>query len=129
LIIDGTALLRIVLENPFLGRKYPQEGEALAVLDTGYEGFLAVPASIYRTLGLNELSQIHGEIILPSGEVIPTRLTYCVVEVVEAGTRLDGLVETFEELDEIVAGQELLSNLRVTLDYCRGYICVESCEP
>jgi|GEM_PF-5230100 len=32
--------LGISIENPFNGRIYPEDGRILAVMDTGYEGFL-----------------------------------------------------------------------------------------
>ncbi len=122
MIIDTTIFLRIVLENPLLGERYPSEGEVLAVLDTGYEGFLAVPWEVFDALKLGELMVGKGELILPNKQVITTRTAYAAARIVDAKVLVEGLIETFNELDEIVAGQEFLSALHLVIDYCRKHV-------
>jgi len=128
LILDSNIFLRVVLENPLLGERYPREGDVLVLVDTGYEGFMAVPEDVFKALRLGELVTEEGEIVLPNKQVVATRATYAAVKVVEAGVVVEGLFETFEELDELVAGQELLSSLRLAIDYCRGRVEVAACK-
>ena len=128
LILDSNIFLRAVLENPLLGERYPREGDVLVLVDTGYEGFMAVPEDVFKALRLGELVTEEGEIVLPNKQVVATRATYAAVKVVEAGVVVEGLFETFEELDELVAGQELLSSLRLVIDYCRGRVEVAACK-
>ena len=128
MILDSNIFLRAVLENPLLGERYPREGDVLVLVDTGYEGFMAVPEDVFKALRLGELVTEEGEIVLPNKQVVATRATYAAVKVVEAGVVVEGLFETFEELDELVAGQELLSSLRLVIDYCRGRVEVAACK-
>ena len=128
MILDSNIFLRVVLENPLLGERYPREGDVLVLVDTGYEGFMAVPEDVFKALRLGELVTEEGEIVLPNKQVVATRATYAAVKVVEAGVVVEGLFETFEELDELVAGQELLSSLRLVIDYCRGRVEVAACK-
>ena len=128
MILDSNIFLRVVLENPLLGERYPREGDVLVLVDTGYEGFMAVPEDVFKALRLGELVTEEGEIVLPNKQVVATRATYAAVKVVEAGVVVEGLFETFEELDELVAGQELLSSLRLAIDYCRGRVEVAACK-
>lgn len=128
MIIDGAPLLRIIIENPLLDAKYPQEGEILAIVDTGYEGFLAVPPDIYSALKFDQLIQQHGEIILPNGQVIRTNTAYGTIYMEQAQIKLDGLIETFPQLDEIILGQQALTNLNITLNYCQKHITIKPCQ-
>jgi len=128
LIADSTLFLRVVLENPLLGERYPREGDVLAVLDTGYEGFLAVPREVFDSLKLGELITERGELVLPNKQVVTTHAAYAAARIIDAGVLVEGLVETFEGLDEIVAGQDILSSLRLVIDYCRGYVDVAPCR-
>lgn len=51
-LLGLTPTLRVVLRNPLLGKRYPEGGEALAVVDTGYEGFIALPWEVFSALSL-----------------------------------------------------------------------------
>lgn len=128
MIIDATPFLRIRIENPLLNAKYPQEGEVLAIVDTGYEGFLAVPPDVYSALKLDQLIQQHGEIILPDGRVIQTNMAYGTIHVAQAKIKLDGPIETFPQLDEIILGQQALTNLNINLNYCQKHITIKPCQ-
>ncbi|PNV77825.1 MAG: clan AA aspartic protease, partial [Thermoproteota archaeon] len=37
-----TPVVGIAVRNPFADRRYLEEGKILAVIDTGYEGFLLI---------------------------------------------------------------------------------------
>ena len=41
--LDGTPALEIIIRNPIADKSFPSEGEVIAILDTGFEGFLLIP--------------------------------------------------------------------------------------
>jgi len=119
-ITDSVPRIYIAIENPLLGKRYPSHGLVQAIIDTAYEGFLAVPDSVFTELGLHELVARRFSLIMPTGAAIEAFAAYATIRV---GNRaVDGLVETFYGLDEIVAGAELLSKLRVIIDYNKGAV-------
>ena len=128
MIVDSSAYLDVIIENPFFNTRYPEEGGVMALIDTGYEGFMAVPVDIFKKLGLHELYTYRLKIVLPTGDVIESEAAYATVHVVAAKTSVDGLIETFKNLREILIGQELLSNFRLVLDFCRGSASVDTCR-
>jgi len=128
LILDSNAFISTRIENPFFKIVYPEEGDVLALIDTGYEGFLAVPPDIYRLLKLDELQQHSLRIILPNGETLESKGVYATVRITDTNASIDGLIETFDDLKEVIAGQELISNFKLVLDYCRKTVEVRKCN-
>ncbi len=128
MIIDSNAYLNVIIENPFFNTRYPSEGEVLALIDTGYEGFMAVPVDIFKKLRLDELQMYRLKIVLPTGDIIESKAAYATVHVATVKKSLDGLIETFKNLKEIIVGHELLSNFSINLDYCRGFVGISVCR-
>lgn len=126
--INLTPCLQIVLENVFLRRTYPYEGTLTAVVDTGYEGFLSVPISIFDELGLNLLGGDTRRMALANGTLSDTKGSHATIHVPHLSLKMDGFVETFRGLDEIVIGVEALSRMKATLDYCTGRLRMEKCR-
>ena len=54
-LTNKSALIPIKLSNPFLETEYPFDGLVMAVLDTGFTGFLLVPSHVFNSLKLDEL--------------------------------------------------------------------------
>ena len=125
--LELTPCARIVLENVFLRKSYPAEGSVNAVIDTGYEGFVCVPDSIFEKLELDRLQYEKRKIALADGTVSIARGFRASVRIPHLSMKLDGFVETFPGLDEIVIGTEALSRMRVTLDYCTRRVRMERC--
>jgi len=126
-LLNLTPTLRIVIENPLLGKSYPATGELVAVVDTGYEGFLAVPREVFTSLSLDELQQEKRTLILANGTALSSEGAYCTLRVPAVPLKADGLVETYEGLKEVLLGVEALSSSKVLLDYCSRRIKVERC--
>ena len=125
--LNLTPATNIILENPFLAKRYPGEGSVAAIIDTGYEGFLSLPDSIFRKLGLNKLDGERGKISLPNGTLSHTRGSYAILVIPHMSLELDGFIETFPGLDEIILGVDALSKMRLLLDYCTRKIRIEKC--
>lgn len=125
--IEQTPVLNIVLENPLGARRYPQEGEALAVLDTGYEGFLSIPREIFHTLRLDEQEVDRRNISLADGRLATSEGTYARIRLEDPQLALDGYIETYRGLEEIIIGTDAIRRMRVLLDYCAGSLKIEVC--
>ncbi|RLE99635.1 MAG: clan AA aspartic protease [Thermoprotei archaeon] len=126
-LLGLTPVVWIRVRNPLLGRAYPGEGEAMAVIDTGYEGFLALPRDAFESLGLGELRLEERLLLLPGGRAVKARGVYVSVDV--GGATVYGFAETFEGLDELVLGQEFLANFKLVVDYCSASVALIPCKP
>ena len=111
----GVPFLEISVENPFNGVVYPENGKVLAVVDTGYEGFLMLPKDIFKLLGFDELGLEERKLLLPDGNFIISRGTFGIVRV--GDFKCEGFIE-MSNVDELILGIDFLSNFRVKLDYC-----------
>jgi clan AA aspartic protease len=118
----------IVLENYFARRRYPAEGRTLAVVDTGYEGFVAVPQRVFESLSLGGPNSTRRRVRTADGRIVTSKSSLSTVHLPDQGTSLDGPVETLAGLDEILVGTSLLSRFRVTLDYCLGGASIQRCR-
>ena len=99
-----------------------------AVIDTGYEGFASVPNSIFQELGLDMLEGESRRMALPNGALSTTRGSYATLRIPHLSMKIDGFVETFQGLDEIILGVEALVEMKVTLDYCTRRVRMEKCR-
>ncbi len=122
----GAPFLEISIENPFNGKIYPEEGKVLAIVDTGYEGFLMIPEDIFKfkLLRFDELSLEERRLLLPGGNFIISRGTYGIVRV--GDFMCEGFIET-SKVDELILGIDFLSNFRITLDYCIKQLEIHKC--
>jgi clan AA aspartic protease len=126
--LNLTPLLEIVVRNPIMDKTFPADGRVAAVIDTGFEGFLLVPEDVFEKLSLNQLAVDKRELTLPNGRRVYSTGTYCEVVIPDLDVRLDGFVETLERVREVVAGADLLQNLKLTLNYCLRIVEVEACR-
>jgi len=125
--LDSTPVVRLALENPLMGARYPREGEILAVIDTGYEGFALVPEGVFRELLLHQLTPQRRQLILADGSIRNSTGTYAKLVSEGLDLRLDGFIESFEAVEETTIGTEFLRNVRLELDYCMGRIAMLRC--
>jgi len=125
--LDSTPVVRLALENPLMGARYPREGEILAVIDSGYEGFALVPESVFKGLLLHQLAPQRRQLILADGSTRNSTGTYAKLISEGLDLHLDGFVETFEAVEETTIGVEFLRNVRLELDYCTGRIEISRC--
>ncbi|HKW05539.1 MAG TPA: clan AA aspartic protease [Nitrososphaerales archaeon] len=126
--LDFTPTVQIKLDNPLLEASFPSEGSVSAVIDTGYEGFVLVPRSVFHTLGLNKLRSESRRLTMANGSPSKTQGAYAVLRIPHISLRIDGFVETLAGLEEILVGVEALSKMRVLLDYCAKRVSMEKCN-
>ena len=117
----------VVIRSPLTGKRYPERGEVLAALDTGYTGFILIPRSVFTSLELDQLEPVVSLAKTADGREIKLEGNYAVVEVPEIGLRREGLVETAPDIEEILLGIEWLSGVYFTLDGCSNAITLDKC--
>ena len=124
---DSTPALQVRIENPLLGCAYPDQDRSLAVLDTGFSGFVAVPSDVFEELGLDELEVEERVLTAANGEEVRSKVTMARLTVYDASTVVDGYIETWDGLDEILVGSEALGAFRLEIDYCLHRLSVQKC--
>lgn len=67
--IGLTPSMMMVVRNPLLDVTYPEDGQVNAVIDTGFEGFLALPRDLFRTLRFDKLRLERMRLLLANGEI------------------------------------------------------------
>lgn len=122
-----TPVVRIVIVNRFSDAVYPRGSTMAAVLDTGYEGFLAVPEDVYLSLGFGEGVSSTREGVLADGKEVEIRSALASAEVHGTGTRCQGPVDTWHGLNEVLAGTQFLRWFNASLDYCSGVLRLVPC--
>ena len=126
-LLDSTPSLDVAVENVFGNRRYPGDGDALAVVDTGYAGFLGVPPGVFEDLGLDQLELQERTLVFGNGGRAKARGSYARLLVKQPRAKVYGFVETWEGLDEVVIGTEALSRFRLEIDYCLGVVNIQKC--
>jgi clan AA aspartic protease len=126
-ITDDILLVPIRLSNPLLETEYPEDGFLMAVLDTGYTGFILVPPGIFRALKLDELepTKVKGE--LANGRSIELHAAYGLLRIPELEFEDEGLVETNPEITETLLGIRVTRRLETTINGCRKLLSMERC--
>jgi len=119
---------RLRLRNIPLKTEYPSNGSVEAIVDTGYEGFLAVPSSIFRAVRLDEIVTRQAMVEVVDGRRLQSEVAYGTVELDGVKGEFDGPVETLAGLGEVLVGVRLLSEFRFTLDYCTRAVSVNPCR-
>ena len=120
-------MVRLRLENLFFKRRYPERGFVEGVVDTGYEGFVAVPTAVFESLSLGLLKTPGWGVRLPDGSNVRSQVGPGTVTV-EGSEEIDGPVESFPGLGEVLVGTRFLSRFRVKLDYCLGRAELTACR-
>ncbi len=116
--------IELIIRNPFTGRAYPERGSIVAIIDTGYEGFLLIPSDVFN-ITFGELESEGRELILADGRKVRSRGVFG--EAILEFCTIDGFIETIEGVDEFVVGAEFLESFKLELDYCTKVARLELC--
>lgn len=123
-----TPVVMVVLENPFSGGRYPTDGSTTAVVDTGYDGFAAVPPHVFEALSLDEVAASRRSVRTADGREVESRLALSSILLPDLRTIIDGQIETLDGLSEILLGTAFLSRFSLSLDYCLGAAQMRRCK-
>jgi clan AA aspartic protease len=99
----------------------------LAVVDTGYSGFLLLPQRAFQELGFAELNMDSSRTRLANGSVIELSSSYGTVRFQDLGVEVDGQVQTCEGVEEVLIGMDGLRGLAVTVDGCVKMCYARTC--
>ena len=127
LAMQESVLIPVVFESPLTGRRYPESGEVLATLDTGYTGFALVPRDVFAALGLDQLEPVEVRARTADGREVTLRGSYASISIPEDRVKLDGLVETADGVEEILLGMEWAKRVYVVLDGCSEVVVLRGC--
>ena len=127
-LLGLTPVVRLKLENVFLEKSYPGSGSMEGTIDTGYQGFVAVPRNVFDALGLGELRTVRRVVELSDGRKLESLVASATAEVVGTGAQVDGPVEMVPGLSEVLVGTKFLSRFKLTLDYCLRISSLERCH-
>ena len=127
--IHSTPVIEARLANPLLGLRCPETGELMAVIDTGFSGFLFVPQRLFKELGFDQLKTRKSRALLADGSRLELRGAYGSIEFPRLAVTADGLVETAPGASEVLIGMEGLRQLRLNLDCCSQSLEAERCGP
>lgn len=127
-IYSYTPFVNVRILNPFLGVSYPEDDWLLAVIDTGFTGFLLVPEKVFMSLGLGEQRVKVIRARTADGREVELRGAYASLILRGLNVVLDGLVETHEGVEEVLLGMRALRGLRVILNSCTGTVSIDVCR-
>ena len=120
-------MVPVRITNPFLDAHYPIDGEVMAVLDTGFTGFLLVPYEAFRALKLDELEPTGVKGQLANGTPIELQAAYGILEIPEIHFEDEGLIESNPHIRETLLGLRGMKKLRTVIDGCRRTITTDKC--
>ena len=103
----------IVIKNATESKKYPREEECQALFDTGYDGYLAIPLSIFETLGLQTTEVPPEDIPIAqtlSGDFLQLRTARGKIEVPILAFSKIIEIDTNPAFSEIIVGRSLLED-------------------
>lgn len=126
--VDLIPMVRIRMQNALLSASYPSSGSMEAVVDTGYGGFLAVPAGVFERLSLDKMKTLSRTVEVADGRRVRSSVGYATVQLVDMNLEIDGPIETFEGLTEPLVGTRFLSHFKVTFDYCLNASSFKPCS-
>lgn len=116
--LDYTPAVSLRIRNYALDITYPRDGETHAIVDTGYEGFLLLPRSVFNESGLGELKLQSRRLLAADGKRFSTRGAYGAVELPALGTEIEGFIECTPTFNEILLGMQGLQGLVFEADTC-----------
>jgi clan AA aspartic protease len=117
-LLGLTPVVRLRLENVLLGRSFPTKGFVEGVIDTGYQGFIAIPGSVFTSLSLPKQRTVGRNVQLADGTKLRSDVGHGTAFVAGLGVEVDGPMETIPGLAEVLVGTQFLSRFRLDLDYC-----------
>ncbi len=127
--INSTPVIEVRIRNTLMERSYPSaDREILAVVDTGYSGFLFVPKKIFSKLELGKLRTKQKMASLADGRSTQLIGSYGSIEFPSLNLRLDGLIQTHPRASEVLVGMEGIRGLLIELNCCQQILSAENCS-
>ena len=126
--LASTPILKLSLRNHFAGVTYPSKGHLQAIVDTGYDGFLALPESVFLSLELHSAPRSMRSVYTADARRIELTSSPVSAEIEGVPGEWDGMAETGPGIREVLLGARFLSRFKLTLNYCTGILRTEPCS-
>lgn len=123
--MDGSPTITLAVSN-VLGPGDKSES-LVAVLDTGYSGFLLLSEQLFERLGFSDLRVETSSAALADGRRVTLRSAYGMISVQGSSLEAAGAVQTLDGAEETLVGMDALRGLAVTLDTCAGESSARRC--
>ena len=125
--LESSPAIPITVVNTLVSATRPTERSMLAVVDTGYSGFLLLPRKTFRELGFDDLRNYPSRAQLANGAIVEMSSSYGTVRFQDLGTETDGQVQTCEGMEEVLIGIDGIRELAVTVDGCAKMCYARRC--
>ena len=125
--LESSPVIPIAVVNTLASPSRPAERSMLAVVDTGYSGFLLLPQQMFQELGFADLKNDSSRAQLANGTVVEFSSSYGTVRFPDLGTEVDGRVQTCEGAEEVLIGIDGLRGLAITVDGCTKMCYARTC--
>jgi len=125
--LEDSPAIGITVSNPLLDPSGERSEPMVAVIDTGFSGFLFVPEGVFERLGFSELRASSRTGRLVEGSSLKLRAAFGRIQIQEVDLSLDGEVYTCRGAEETLVGMAGLRDLAVTLDSCQKRSSVRVC--
>jgi clan AA aspartic protease len=125
--LESSPAIPITVINTLGRATNPMVRSMLAVVDTGYSGFLLLPRRTFGELGFDDLRKGSSAAQLANGTIIELSFAYGTVRFQDLGAEADGKVETCEGAQEVLIGVDGLRGLAVTIDGCAKATYAREC--
>ena len=99
----------------------------LAVVDTGYTGFLMLPEPLFEKLRFSELKTEGTTATLADGREVTLRSAYGLIAIQGVELEVAGQVQTFDGAEETLLGMDGLREFSITIDSCDQVSTVRRC--
>jgi clan AA aspartic protease len=116
--LESSAAVPITIVNTLSGETDQSRRPVLAVVDTGYSGFLLVPETVYRELGFEDLRKKSSRARLANGALVELSSSYGTIRFDDLKVETDGLVQTCQGIEEVLIGMDGIRELAVTVNGC-----------
>jgi clan AA aspartic protease len=126
--LESNPVVPITVVNTLASESRPVERSVLAVVDTGYSGFLLVPERMFRELGFADLKKDSSRAQLANGSIVELSSSYGTVRFRDLETEADGRVQTCEGAEEVLIGMDGLRGLAITVDGCKKTCYARTCR-
>jgi clan AA aspartic protease len=125
--LESSPAIPITVVNTLASPSEPAERSMLAVVDTGYPGFLLLPGKTFDELGFDALKQDSTRAQLANGSVVELSSSFGTVRFPDLGVEADGRIQTCEGAEEVLIGMDGIRELAITVDGCNRVSFARPC--
>ena len=116
--LDGSPAMPLSVINTLAGGPEERSALVIAVIDTGYSGFILLTERLFDQMGFDALMNESTSGRLADGSLIRMRSAYGTIRISDLEVEVHGRVETCTGAEEILLGTDGIQGLALTIDSC-----------